>query len=355
MLFPISLFPLADSIDEQRVWIPCGRDLVRAHGSSTTASRQEKRPIFPEEEGSRRRRSHQGFAELMVSTGRSETKRNIDCWGGTSAERSWYMRLVLSYEFSSECSEIVRNFFEPLFRGSGKIPQNSCQISHRIFLQKSKTSPTSLCRSAGRTDFVKGIWWKNPPPSFVGRTEDKAQRFGSDSNIAQKWIKHDQNDPKVTQIWRFESLFSHLLGHFSSFGVWGCPAGSPPQARTKTGRRNGRRPPKREGPEMAQKWQGKWPDRQKIAKLILVGCPSISPTIFRPFVATSSTCHRGPKPQNCPKWSGEGAKVVLANCRKGLPKSVLFCTNLTGFWPTLSKPFAPSPNHFGQFWGFWSL
>ena len=28
-------------------------------------------------------------------------------------------------------------------------------------------------------------------------------------------------------------------------------------------------------------------------------------------VATRSACYRGPKPQDCPKWLGEGAKGVL--------------------------------------------
>ena len=80
------------------------------------------------------------------------------------------------------------------------------------------------------------------------------------------------------------------------------------------------------------------------------------------WIATRSSCYRGPKPQNSPKWSGESAKGVLANCRKGLPRvsctsatlfctsASLFCTSLTGFWSTYAKtPFAPSPSHFGNF------
>ena len=79
-------------------------------------------------------------------------------------------------------------------------------------------------------------------------------------------------------------------------------------------------------------------------------------------VATPSACYRGRKPQNCPKWLGEGAKGVLARWRKGLPRvscttatlfctsATLFCTSATGFWSTYAKtPFAPSDNHFGQF------
>ena len=63
-----------------------------------------------------------------------------------------------------------------------------------------------------------------------------------------------------------------------------------------------------------------------------------------------------------------GAKGVLANCRKGLPRvsctsaalfctsATLSCTSLTGFWPTYTEtPFAPSPNHVGEFWDIWAL
>ena len=62
----------------------------------------------------------------------------------------------LSHEFSYEkCPEISPESFEPLFCGSEKIPQNSRQNSHQISqisLRKiKKNSPTSFCRSAGRT------------------------------------------------------------------------------------------------------------------------------------------------------------------------------------------------------------
>ena len=63
---------------------------------------------------------------------------------------------LASYEFSYEkCSEIFPEIFEPLFCGSEKIRENSLQISHSIIqisLRKiQKNSPTSFCRSAGRT------------------------------------------------------------------------------------------------------------------------------------------------------------------------------------------------------------
>ena len=46
---------------------------------------------------------------------------------------------LLSYEFSHEkCSEIFCEILEPLFCGSEKIPQDSRQISHQIFLRNQK-------------------------------------------------------------------------------------------------------------------------------------------------------------------------------------------------------------------------
>ena len=86
-------------------------------------------------------------------------------------------------------------------------------------------------------------------------------------------------------------------------------------------------------------------------------------------LATRSACYRGPKLQNSPKWLGEGAKGVLANCRKGLPRAsctsatlfctsaTLFCTSLTGFLSTYTKTplltcfhasFCPFPPLFGH-------
>ena len=75
--------------------------------------------------------------------------------------------------------------------------------------------------------------------------------------------------------------------------------------------------------------------------------------------ATPSACYRGPKPQKCPKWLGEGAKGVLDPRSKGLPRvfcttKTLFCTGATlfrtsarGLWrPWPKGPFALFPNHF---------
>ena len=66
--------------------------------------------------------------------------------------------LILSYKFSyAKCSEISR-FFEPLFCGSEKVPQNSRQNPRQIFLRKIKQiSRTSFCRSAGRRDVVTSV------------------------------------------------------------------------------------------------------------------------------------------------------------------------------------------------------
>ena len=77
---------------------------------------------------------------------------------------------------------------------------------------------------------------------------------------------------------------------------------------------------------------------------------------------TRSACYRGPKPHKCPKWLGEGAKVVLTSWSDGLLRvfrtsatlfctsATLSCTSATGFSSTCTKtPFAPSPNHFGHF------
>ena len=72
-----------------------------------------------------------------------------------------------------------------------------------------------------------------------------------------------------------------------------------------------------------------------------------------------------PKPQNCPKWLGEGAKGLLASWRNGLPRvsctnATLFCTSATLFCTShthtpMDLLHPPSPSHFGQFWGFGAL
>ena len=80
------------------------------------------------------------------------------------------------------------------------------------------------------------------------------------------------------------------------------------------------------------------------------------------WVATPSACYRGPTPQKCPKWLGEGAKGVLDPRSEGLPRvfcttktlfctgATFFCTSARGLWrPWPKGPFAPSPNHFWEF------
>ena len=58
-----------------------------------------------------------------------------------------------------KCSEVFPENFEPLFSGSEKIPQNSRQTSRQISLPKiKKNSPTSFCRSAGRTHRIVVMW-----------------------------------------------------------------------------------------------------------------------------------------------------------------------------------------------------
>ena len=82
------------------------------------------------------------------------------------------------------------------------------------------------------------------------------------------------------------------------------------------------------------------------------------PTCF----ATQSACYRGPIPQNCPKCLGEGAKgvsvyvdqkpVALVQKRVALvQKRVALVQETLGrlFLQVAKTPFAPSPNHFGQF------
>ena len=61
---------------------------------------------------------------------------------------------------TKKCSEIFPEMFEALCCGSEMNPQNSRQISHKLSLQiVFKNSPTSFCRSAGRTKTTT-----TPPP-----------------------------------------------------------------------------------------------------------------------------------------------------------------------------------------------
>ena len=58
----------------------------------------------------------------------------------------------LSYEISYEkCSEIFHDVLEPCLGDWEKVPQHCRQISRKISCKLSKDSPTSFCRSAGRT------------------------------------------------------------------------------------------------------------------------------------------------------------------------------------------------------------
>ena len=72
--------------------------------------------------------------------------------GGTSAERSLHERFFRATKFlTKNALKFSPIFFEPLFCGSKKLPQNSRQISCPITLPKMKRkSPTSFCRTAGR-------------------------------------------------------------------------------------------------------------------------------------------------------------------------------------------------------------
>ena len=57
--------------------------------------------------------------------------------------------------FARRCFEIFPEMFEPLFCGSEKILQNSREISCKISLPEiKKKSPTSFCRSAGRSFYL---------------------------------------------------------------------------------------------------------------------------------------------------------------------------------------------------------
>ena len=77
---------------------------------------------------------------------------------------------------------------------------------------------------------------------------------------------------------------------------------------------------------------------------------------------TQRFCYRGPKPQNCPKWLGEGAKGLLGQGRQRplalaqkrvapVQNRVLVVQKTLGrpLLPGSKTPFAPSPNHFGHF------
>ena len=63
-----------------------------------------------------------------------------------------------------------------------------------------------------------------------------------------------------------------------------------------------------------------------------------------PRVATPSACYRGPKPQKCPKWLGEGAKGVLDPESKGLPKPCFAPVQLS-FAPVQEDFAALGPKH----------
>ena len=81
-----------------------------------------------------------------------------------------------------------------------------------------------------------------------------------------------------------------------------------------------------------------------------------------------SVCYRGPKPQKCPKWLGEGAKGLLGQGRQRplalvqkrvapVQNRVLVVQKTLGrpLLPGSKTPFAPSPIHFGHFGGFGPL
>ena len=84
-------------------------------------------------------------------------------------------RFFSSYEFSYEkCSEIFPEFFEPLFCGSeqvpGKFPPNFPLHFPNFPANKSKKkSPTSFCRSAGRTKFASPRFSARELPRFALR------------------------------------------------------------------------------------------------------------------------------------------------------------------------------------------
>ena len=84
--------------------------------------------------------------------------------------------------------------------------------------------------------------------------------------------------------------------------------------------------------------------------------------------ATPSACYRAPKSQNFPKWLGEGAKGVLVYADQKpvrlvqervalLQNRVALVQETLGrpFLQLAKTPFAPSPNHFGEFWGVGAL
>ena len=84
--------------------------------------------------------------------------------------------------------------------------------------------------------------------------------------------------------------------------------------------------------------------------------------LFASKLATQRFCYRGPKPQKCPKWLGEGAKGLLGQGRQSplalvqkrvapVQNRVLVVQKTLGrpLLPGSKTPFAPSPNHFGHF------
>ena len=86
------------------------------------------------------------------------------------------------------------------------------------------------------------------------------------------------------------------------------------------------------------------------------------------LVCDPSACYRGPKPRNCPKSLGEGARGVLAYVDQKpvalVQKRVALVQNRVAlvqktlgraFLQLVKTPFAPSPPDFGQFGGFGPL
>ena len=80
------------------------------------------------------------------------------------------------------------------------------------------------------------------------------------------------------------------------------------------------------------------------------------------FFCDPGACYKGPKPQKCPKWLGEGAKGLLGPGRQSplalvqkrvepVPNRVWVVQKTLGrpLLPGSKTPFAPSPNHFGHF------
>ena len=63
---------------------------------------------------------------------------------------------------------------------------------------------------------------------------------------------------------------------------------------------------------------GCWPFLGLLGTYLVVQACYRMYLVFEAFLETQSACYRGPKPQQCPKWLGEGAKGVLAHGPKNL-------------------------------------